>query len=103
MTQIGLLATRSPSDNMKVVYLEAEEKGCKKKRKRTKQQSPAQSARHKCCACDGRHRGRDERHATQPCDGRHRRRDERHATHPCDGRHTWCDERHTIPLLCRRR
>ena len=63
MTQNGLLATRSPSDNMKVVYLEAEEKGCKKKRKRTKQQSPAQSARHKCCACDGRHRGRDERHA----------------------------------------
>ena len=40
MTQTDLFATRSPSDNMKVVYLEAqvkmEEKRCKKERKRTK-------------------------------------------------------------------
>ena len=35
---------------------------------------------HQCCACDGRHRTRDERHAKEPCDGRHTQRDERHAT-----------------------
>jgi hypothetical protein len=81
MTQNGLLATRSPSDNMKVVYLEAEEKGCKKK-----ENEPNSKAPPGCGICDERHRGCDVRHA-----------------YPCDGRHTWCDERHTVPLLFGRR
>jgi len=71
-----------------VVYFEEqvkmEEKEVQKGEKRNQMPKPSpKRTSHQCCACDGRHRVRDERHAKQPC----------------DGRHTWCDERHTVPLL----
>jgi hypothetical protein len=64
MTQTGLLATRSPSDNMKVVYLEVEERGTKRKENGPNSKAQPKVQEHGCGICDERHRGCDERHAS---------------------------------------